>query len=44
MACTDAQEEFADTFGDLIALWVGICGFVLVTGLGGVMIGVSLVS
>jgi len=44
MSCTDAQDEFADTPGDLLALWVGILGLVLVAGCGAVVIGASLVS
>jgi hypothetical protein len=44
MACTDAEDEFADTLGDLVALWVGTLGLVIATGLGMVVIGLSLVS
>ena len=44
MACTDAEDEFADTLGDLVALWVGLAGLLLVAGCGALVIGAGLIS
>ena len=44
MACIDAEDEFADTLGDMVALWVGLVGLVIVAGCGAIVIGVSLFS
>ena len=39
MSMSDPEEEFADTLGDLVALWVGAIGLVLVASLGLLVIG-----
>jgi hypothetical protein len=44
MPCTDAEDEFADTVGDLVALWVGTVGLLLVAAGGAIVIGVSLLA
>ena len=44
MSCTDAEDEFADTHGDVFSLWVGGLGLVVVAGLGVILICIGLLA